>query len=88
MNNKEFFEKTLEIIKTDGWCQGSFTSSYGAHCLAGALSIAAGGESWTPQFHIIANLIDTNSLTGWNDMKGRTEEEVISILERAIDASN
>ena len=65
----------------------------GKWCLCGAVWKASRMINWTPEIHKLANAIRTHTgqklqdeddidvVTDWNDTKGRTLDEVLTLLE-------
>jgi len=90
---KDILARTVEILETDGWCQGLYTDpSTGAHCLLSALNKAFSELPYGPcdalkarteTITAIRQLISTPSIMLWNDVSGRTKQEVLGLLERA-----
>jgi hypothetical protein len=77
--------QAAEILREKGWVQNVMHSDQG-HCMVGALEAATRGNfnfRWTVQNAVNRHLGRDNgdTLTVWNDMPGRTREEVIAALE-------
>lgn len=78
-----------DVLRRDGWCQGSWGLEDGRTCLDGALIRAdlSFQMNWAMQ-----NACDVATVGGrtyifgerivWNDTPGRTKEEVIALLEK------
>lgn len=75
----------------------SYSSEAVSWCLDGAL-IAVGATSSYTDYHAAHDLVwgalgepreprISNSLTRWNDAEGRTQDEVLAVLDRAIGAA-
>ena len=99
--------RAAEIIREKGHCQNMFVSPTGKVCMAQAIALTRGNESYHsnngPEEHQVKNYllekIGTRDLWGlegpaegyypatficaWNNMPGRTAEEVIAVLEGA-----
>ncbi len=80
-------------IAEHGWCQGKTKNEVGCYCIVGSIIYA--GLEINPKitsvihetdFVLQVNKIDerTYSLAKWNDEPGRTKEEVIAALDKAI----
>jgi hypothetical protein len=79
-----------DLLERNGWCQREFEDEQGRHCLVGAINRAP-----SPGVYSLELEIQRLSATGymqtflgmepmrWNDMHGRTKEEVVSALRRA-----
>ena len=79
-----------DLLERDGWCQREFEDAQGRYCLVGAINRAP-----SPGVYSLELEIQRLSATGymqtflgmepmrWNDMHGRTKEEVVSALRRA-----
>ena len=67
-----------------GWCQGKWQDEEkGEVCLVGAINAAAAKISiWTIPIYL---LFDESSLFVWNDVPGRTKEEVLAKLDGALE---
>src|ERR1700734_325160 len=83
--------RAAEVIKRDGWCQGTYHNEKGNHCAIGAMLQAMkelGGAFTTPVNRVRARIhfCSVNSIVCvpvWNDKLERTKEEVIAALEVA-----
>ena len=88
--------KAADYIREHGWCQNNFADERGRCCAAGArnaviygspcgvreyMSIEAKRESaLTQAFKMESDL--TMSIPEWNDIEGRTKEEVLAVFDR------
>lgn len=78
------------LIEEHGWIQFDHGNSNRGYCLVGAL-VVAGGSSLDSSNNIaraqrrLLQLTDTMFLTHWNDAEGRTQDEVLELLRRALD---
>jgi hypothetical protein len=82
------YDKAIELLETNGWCQGEYKSEDGKLCMLGALFAARGdfSETWSAIYNDLGFCLDSNSSPGisfWNDTPGRTAAEVIDALKRA-----
>lgn len=73
-----------DYIDAHGWCQGVARNGE-AVCMSMALYLAAHQES--PPYEeasarILANAAVGNSIPYWNDLPGRTKEEVTGVLRK------
>lgn len=95
MSDLEFLTKTREKLAS-GWCQykhaqdGNGNVTYPenqratAWCVSGAV-MAAGGLVFGSAHNAIRDLLPVDStVTHWNDQPGRTQTEVLELLDRAI----
>ena len=91
------FEKATEIILDRGWTQSEYQDESGAVCLLGACYLAMTGHGWMVDEICAVDLqeeLDIDLLlsdfTGdlwacaasWNDARGRTKQQVLSMLDR------
>lgn len=84
--------KIKEVLLSKGWVQGSFTDLYGSHCLLGALDVVS-SSYYDPaclRRHLRGALHnrtkgEVTNLVTFNDAPGRTKEEVISLIDDAIE---
>ena len=79
-----------DLLERDGWCQREFEDAQGRYCLVGAINRAPSPEPYSLELEI-QRLTATGYMQRflgmepmrWNDMHGRTKEEVVSALRRA-----
>lgn len=89
-------EKALELVRR-GWCQrasardaaGNAVSPMDTEaccwCLDGALLVATDSALEYLQASVaVSNALGGKGYIGWNDTPGRTQNEVVSLLERLI----
>ncbi len=80
-NRLTALRKTRENLVRYGWCQGEYVNSDGRHCLLGAT------PTWGFSFvrDALVEMVGSDFRPAvWNDMPGRTEEEVLALLDQAI----
>lgn len=91
--------RAAEIIRTRGWCQGTLFDINGAVCTLGAIQIARrdanGGFYYEmPEYARVTEYVRENGghvsgneglhyVARWNDMPGRTADDVINALTQA-----
>lgn len=83
------FQIIANYIREHGWCQGEFHSPDGKACLAGAIEITGfGGKTYREVLEKINKTPHPNNcphgyscISDWNDVPGRTVEEVLALLE-------
>jgi hypothetical protein len=71
-----------DLIEERGWCQGSYSDQDGRVCAIGAI-VRAGNHQHYRRAEAMMMMVVGMSVVGWNDIKGRTKEEVITALRRA-----
>ena len=89
-------EKALELVRK-GWCQrasardasGNSVSPMDTEaccwCLDGALLVACDGMAeYLTASRTVSEALGGKGYIGWNDTPGRTQDEVVSLLERLI----
>lgn len=99
METFEVLEKTLAGVQRRGWCQGQAFGVGGRVCVRGAIALVVAPEMETKGHTIglleipaaIAAWRPLEELAGmpvglWNDGRGRTKTEVITLLQAAIRA--
>lgn len=78
--------QAADYINQYGWCQGTFKNEQGQVCIVGALGAV------TQQYksiHIYSQMrLKITKLIGcgatiWNDVPGRTKDEVVAMLRKA-----
>ena len=82
-------QKTIDVLRRDGWCQGTFVNEHGQHCLVGAMDHAFSfsddvfsEDDYTLLRSRLYGHIRSTSLTRWNDRKCRTAKDVIKLLQK------
>ena len=77
--------KASEILKERGWCQGEYENDKGNVCLARSISLGYNSPiGWLEVTGRLLRKIRIQRFSGlceWNDVPGRTVEEVIELLE-------
>lgn len=94
MTIKERIDFAINRMKTVGWCQGAFRkNAQPSECGCAHGSLVQDSEyygTWPEEVEQARAIIDRQlrsspgphrSLTGWNDVHGRTVEEVIALFE-------
>lgn len=74
-----------QLIRERGWIQGAWDNTSGAMCLWGAVRVASrryGGEdAELAALEVVRDRIGHGvSIAGWNDRRGRTVGEVLTVL--------
>jgi hypothetical protein len=91
---KEVLVATKWILDHHGWVQGTFTKvdsnkKLVGFCLVGALdTVEVEGKDYIlkPQaYSLMQNELSYLSLSAWNDLYGRTKEQVLSLIDQAIE---
>jgi hypothetical protein len=79
-----------------GWTQGAYkrvVNGVECWCISGAIDKAAPDDkpnelAFAALFHALGDddlyLSSSSNLTGWNDAPGRTKEDVLALIDRAI----
>jgi hypothetical protein len=78
---------TAKGIVAAGWCQGNYTDGEGRYCAAGALGWRFDGnidDSQREAFTALERLTGVGNLFHWNDAPGRTQQDVIDLIDRAL----
>jgi len=84
--------RAVTVLETDGWTQGTAKDSEGRRCAVGALMDDGSCRTRSSdECHLIfevivttlSEVIDNFSISGWNDVPGRTVEEVKAALLEA-----
>lgn len=87
----ERLTQTKELLKTQGWCRGTYHDNQGRHCIWGAVREV----DWMNQDELTDllrfNIIDKNEgpygrigLAEWNDQETRRKRDVIRLIDRTI----
>jgi hypothetical protein len=80
MNTIEGLKQTRAILVRDGWCQKTLKDDEGKRCLIGAIPIGC----FSPALHALENVTETHGVPRWNDKPGRTKDEVLAAIDKAI----
>jgi hypothetical protein len=94
-NSAEVLQAAKELLISVGWCQGSsgpsdsFTGKNTAYCVLSAIGAVhidslAKGSPMQEAFERMRAVIGTRYLFKWNDVEGRTKEEVLAAFDKAI----
>jgi hypothetical protein len=86
---KEELEKLLEFVKKHGWIQGEWVKPGDppSYCLSRSVG-SYGNNSFETYCKVKKLIQDTcgySYLPEWNDKPGRTKEDVINLIQKAID---
>ena len=94
------YNPTLEILQAAktyiierGWCQGSALNRAGNVCIVGAVNMSLDWQDDTDLYcNVLWHLEETlglpehlsRELANWNDVKGRTVDEVLNLFDTTI----
>lgn len=67
MTQKEFIDKTIEVLETDGWCRNDRTDEKGRHCVLGAFDMVSNGAVRYAVSSKLRKLVKNPVLWYWND---------------------
>jgi hypothetical protein len=90
-NTSDVLRKAAEILGERGWCQRSSMDDQGHLCALGALGVASRAISpsaYTKAGAALARHLCIESrydIPEWNDVQGRTAEDVILAMKRAAE---
>lgn len=84
----EDLRRVREELLTHGWTQHTFTDKQGRRCLLGAIGHCVPENRLTYVIPVIWNAKEDQdvTLTVWNDRSGRTIDDVIALIDKAIEA--
>ena len=88
MTVKQILKAAKALLVKRGWVQEEYSNANG-YCLLGAISKAAAGSNANPAFVVVRRVLrikGLDTIAGWNDRPDRTKEEVLKVLDRAIQA--
>jgi len=77
-------ERAANLIRERGWVQGQYTTDDGAVCISMAIYLAIGPEVDAALRRVQDGLLARGwqrGLIAWNDVDGRTVDEVLELLE-------
>jgi hypothetical protein len=77
------------MLERDGWCQGSSQDEKGRRCGSGAITDTCPpgnhGAEWVRARNAVREQIGSEDIAVWNDVHGRTADEVIAALRAAAE---
>lgn len=73
--------EAAEYLRDHGWCQDRSVDQDGRACLFGSVFAVAGKTANPLYFEAGTKLMARGGSMYWNDLPGRTKEEVIAMLE-------
>lgn len=79
--------RAIRDLLEKGWCQGSMRDRYGGMCLFAAMSTQVAATSdlrWRELCSAIYDVNGNKAVIPWNDAPGRTQAEVLKMLDNAI----
>lgn len=85
---KEILEAAIVALQRRGWCQGIGMDSEGRVCAYGAIDMATRGLSISEKIRISRFVNEPThhvELSVWNDVEGRTVEDVVELFVGAIE---
>ena len=78
-------ERAANLIRERGWVQGCYTTDDGAMCASTAIYLATGSTSIHTALQSVQRKLLARGwqrgLIAWNDVDGRTKDEVLALLE-------
>ena len=94
MKTYEILEAAKAVLLTKGWHQGSFFGKDGSACASGAIRLVyeelyhpdSYAKDWvcSDAYTYLNKAVGDWRISNWNDMKGRTFEEVLAAFDKAI----
>lgn len=97
MSTKEYLTKASNLLNEKGWTQGAMAkdingqsvyseSPYAVcYCAAGAIfATVPPNKSRSELVNLVRDAVNARSLVEWNDLPGRTKEEVLAAFDKAI----
>ena len=83
ITSKEICRDAAGLIRDRGWCQNTFGDDQGRVCILGAIHLTCEDGGYHNARRFLSERTGITNLIGWNDAKGRTATEVITLLEEA-----
>ena len=84
MTTAEALKRMRDRIAS-GWTQGTYENDQGEVCLVGGLQhLAVPYVQRRAAQDCIDTVLNTSDWVGWNDAPGRTQGEVLAMMDRAI----
>lgn len=96
MKDSEVLECAIEMLVEEGWIQGTYYRDGEGYCSVGAVAACLYGAPCYPYTDLARSLLRAagfpnpemvNRPTGWQDATGRTKEEVIAALQKAVEVA-
>lgn len=80
-SSRQYLMDTANYIREHGWCQNAVETTDGRVCVWGAIQKV--GKPKEDTIMLLYSFLGVDSIGLWNDLPGRTAEEVISAIEAA-----
>ena len=81
----EALQRAANLIRERGWVQGCYKTDDGAMCISMAIYLAAEPEGVDAALRRVQDGLLARGwqcgLIAWNDVDGRTKDEVLALLE-------
>lgn len=74
--------QAADLIRRHGWVQRKCGTTGEGYCIIGAIIAVPKHESGHPAIEALREELGGQSVVFWNDTEGRTQEEVLELLER------
>ncbi len=85
MTPSQLLRNSAALLEDAGWVQGAF-SNRGGYCVLGALRVSCNiADHALPEAWELLKQVVGTSITYWNDVEGRTKEEVTAALIKAAE---
>jgi hypothetical protein len=86
---KDTLIATKQFVETHEWIQGQLTNHNGGYCLLGVLDEVEPDGQRLPVYRFLCEHLQVSDggVSIWNDKFGRTKQDVLDMLDKAIEAS-
>lgn len=88
MTAAENLRAAADYIEEYGWFQGGYKDANGRVCMLGALAEIAPGQTSDGEEGFLEEVIGSPFLGLWNDVRHRTQDEVLDALRAAADLAD
>jgi hypothetical protein len=88
MTGKSVLIRARSLIEHGTWVQHGGGTGIGQFCILTALDMAAGkglNQAWLSAYEAMGKAVKyPDDIANWNDVKGRTKQQVLEAFDRAI----
>lgn len=83
----ELLKDARDLIEKHGWVQYKMGSRGEGYCVVGAIvAVTSSNQEAVMTFEALGRAADEYSVAQWNDIPGRTREQVLGLFDKALGA--
>lgn len=82
----------IGVLETKGWCQGAYRDGSGRCCAIGSFyEVTKNGDEIADLTAVVSEVLhgrrEYRGIVVWNDVRGRTRDEVVAVFREAMIAA-